>query len=65
MKELKFMKLLKLRIDGDNPKHIRFTVFQDGGNCGHLTMDREAYFQLEKVLMANDEFPVVVDNKSL
>ena len=59
------MKELKLRIDSINERHIRFTVFQDKGNCGHLTMEREAYFQLEKVLVDNELFPVVIESRAL
>ena len=33
---------IKCRIDSQNPGHTRFTVFQDGGNCGQLCMDTEA-----------------------
>lgn len=29
---------IRIRIDENNPRHTRFTVFVDGGNCGTLTM---------------------------
>ena len=30
---------IKFRIDKTNPRHTTITVFQDGGNCGTLTME--------------------------
>lgn len=30
---------ITIRIDSTNDVHMRFTVFQDGGNCGQLCMN--------------------------
>ena len=42
--------LLKFRIDSTGPKHTRFTVFQDHGNCGQLCMEKGAAALLMEVL---------------
>jgi hypothetical protein len=52
-------------VDSDNDRHIRFTVFQDRANCGHLTFEREAYFQFEKALVENNQFPVTIESRAL
>ena len=45
---------ITIRIDNVNPKHIRFTVFQDGGNAGQLCMDREAGSNFVQALLNSD-----------
>ena len=48
---------IKCRIDSKNVKHTRFTVFQDGGNCGQLTMDTaaaELFFDILKRAVMDD-----------
>ena len=48
---------IKCRIDSQNAKHIRFTVFQDGGNCGQLTMHTNAaelFFDILKRAVMDD-----------
>ena len=45
---------LKIRIDSLNERHVRFTIFQDGGNCGHLTMNTEAFNQYLHTLATSD-----------
>ena len=51
---------IKCQIDSQNVVHTRFTVFQDGGNCGRLTMDTEAaklFFNiLEWGMMENGDY---------
>ena len=32
------MTKFSIRKDSQNPRHVRFTVFEDGANCGQLTM---------------------------
>jgi hypothetical protein len=60
---------IKCRIDSQNPGHTRFTVFQDGGNCGQLVMDTEAaklFFNtmVEGVMWGgNMGFEIEIDNK--
>ena len=59
---------IKCRIDSQNPEHTRFTVFQDGGNCGQLVMDTEAaklFFNiLEWGMMENSEdYEFELDNE--
>jgi len=36
------MTSITIRIDGVNIQHIRFTIFQDGGNAGQLCMESDA-----------------------
>ena len=42
MKTWVIMTDITIRIDSINPKHIRFTIFQDGGNAGQLCMESDA-----------------------
>jgi len=34
--------MIKIRIYSENEQHIRFTIFQDGGNAGSLCMNTDA-----------------------
>lgn len=34
---------VRLRIDSEDVRHIHFTVFANGANCGTLTMERGEY----------------------
>jgi hypothetical protein len=48
---------IKCRIDSQNSEHTRFTVFQDGGNCGQLTMNTAAaalFFDILKRAVMDD-----------
>ena len=35
-----------LRVDESNSAHVRFTVFENGANCGQLTMTPSGYSAL-------------------
>jgi len=47
---------LKIRIKSVNEKHVRFDVFQDGGNCGHLCMETDPFNNFLHVLATNDNY---------
>ena len=54
---------LKFRIDEKSLIHARFTVFQDGGNCGSLTMNMTPFNILKSILIReSDESTRIGDN---
>ena len=55
---------LKFVIFSKNLEHITFTVFQDGGNCGVLTMQTKAaeeFFNILKCAQDSEELEIVHD----
>ena len=46
---------ITFRIDDTNTRHTKLTVFQDGGNCGQLTMETYAVFGLIAILESVDK----------
>ena len=54
---------ISIRIDSVNEQHMRFTIFQDGGNAGQLCMDTNAARIFIDTLYDNPNF--VVELKSV
>jgi hypothetical protein len=53
---------ISLRIDHQNARHIRFTVFINGANCGQLTTAVQEYKMFAVLLMGMGvEYGIEVD----
>jgi len=48
--------MIKIRVDSENEQHIRFTIFQDGGNAGHLCMNTDAGHLFIDAIIENPYF---------
>ena len=52
---------IHLRIDSSNKQHTRFTIFEDGANCGQLCMNTPGFFNFYMIIsqglnLPEDEF---------
>lgn len=57
---------IKIRIDSVNEQHMRFTVFQDGGNAGQLCMNtNEARIFIDCLERSNSFSVEVVNNNDV
>lgn len=53
---------IRVRIDSENEQHIRFTIFQDGGNAGSLCMNtKEGNLFIDSLFNSQDYIAEVVD----
>ena len=48
---------IRLRIDSSNKAHTRFTIFEDGANCGQLCMRTPAFFNFYLIISQGLNLP--------
>jgi hypothetical protein len=53
---------ISIRIDSVNEQHMRFTIFQDGGNAGQLCMNTNAARIFFDTLHDNPNFVVELNS---